>query len=50
VTRHSVLQALGCIIIAVGAGMLAPWLGVLAFGTCALLLGLVLEVRDNGER
>jgi len=40
---HTVLQVAGLAAIAVGFGMLAPWLGVVVGGIGLVALGVVLE-------
>lgn len=40
---HAALQIVGLALIALGAWMLAPWLGVTVLGAGCLLLGVVLE-------
>lgn len=41
----TVLELLGLVVLAVGLGMLAPWLGVAVAGGSCILLGLALDRR-----
>ena len=37
------LQVAGCIALAAGCALVAPWLGLIVAGVCALAFGIALE-------
>ena len=45
-----VLQIIGCVIVAAGLSMLAPWRGVTALGFGVLLIGIGKELDDREVR